>query len=77
MKSNFTVRVDVEQALEFEEKWDHAFGYASRPYRDLLGYIVGRLIAGGGTLEQVLEYTRDLFDEFVRPAQAEQKEGAS
>ncbi len=58
--------VDVERLEALERQWDERLGGpASRPYRELLCYCAGRLLAHGAQFDGVIGYLGDSFDELV------------
>ena len=58
--------VDVQRLEALERVWDARLGGPeSRPYRDLLCYCAGRLLAHGALFEGILGYLGDSFDEAV------------
>lgn len=52
-------------SVEFEAGWDSQLaGFGTRPYRELMGYCAGRLLAAGAGADAVVQYLRELITEF-------------
>jgi hypothetical protein len=61
----------LEQAAEFEKRWDLRMGGdGTRPYRELFGFTAGRIMLHGASLEDLVAYLRELRD-FVPQGKAD------
>jgi hypothetical protein len=55
--------------MAFEDAWDQRLGgFAARGHRELLAYIVGRLLGVGASLDDVLAYQRAVVERYIVPA---------
>jgi hypothetical protein len=56
----------IDKAVAFEERWDSKLGgQGTRPYRELLGYVAGRIInSSGAAPADIVEYLREMVEKF-------------